>query len=503
MRRLDFALLVCASAHAQVPLDWQASLNRIKADSMRGHLSFLASDLLEGRDTPSPGLDIAGQYIAAQFLRAGLEPAGDDGFFQTSTWYMIRQESGATVTLETGKTEFRVPVDTHVSRDVDGMGPAWKIPFGDAGGLDKLTAEDVEGRMVVLVSPDAATRLEERQNQSRWLTQFRRAMQKLNPKLVILADPDGSIVPILVRGRPYAKPPETITPPAGFEMAVLRDAEAVRILRALPNGLNPGALLAARLARPEVKPVKLRNVVGLLRGSDPTLRESYVMLNAHYDHIGKLPPGPGDRIFNGANDDASGSVSVLEIASALASSPRRPRRSIVFAAFFGEEKGILGARYYAQHPIFPLSKTVASLSLEHIGRTDSSEGPNLNSANLTGFDFSTVSSVMVAAGKETGVRIWKHEKGSDQYYGASDNIALAEVGVPAHTLSVTYVFPDYHGLGDEWQKIDYANMEKVLRATALGLLMLADADAAPQWNESNEKTERFRKAQKPQPAGSP
>ncbi len=503
MNRATLLLWSALAAHAQVPLDWQASLNSIRADSLRGHLSFLASDLLEGRDTPSRGLDIAAQYIASQFLRAGLEPAGDDGFFQTANWFVISQASGAVVGLQMGKPEVNVPVDLYISRQLDGMGPPWKISFG-SDALAKLTADDLEGRMVVLVAPpDAPSGIEERRTQARWTAQFRTAMQKLKPKLVILADPAGSIQPVLVRARPYAKPPPSIPAPAGFEMAIVRDPEAVKMLTALPAGLSKEALVSARLPGPEVKPVKLRNVVALLRGSDPSLRESYVMLNAHYDHIGKLPPGPGDRIFNGANDDGSGTISVVEIASALAGLPHRPRRSIVFATFFGEEKGILGSRYYAQNPIFPLSKTVAALSLEQIGRTDSTEGPHLNSANLTGFDFSSVSSVMVAAGGQTGVRIWKDGQNSDQYFGASDNIALAEVGVPAHTLSVAYDFPDYHGLGDEWQKIDYANMEKVLRATALGLLMMADAETAPHWNQSNAKTERYRKAQNNQPAGSP
>src|SRR5262249_18763676 len=117
------------------------------------------------------------------------------------------------------------------------------------------------------------------------------------------------------------------------------------------------------------KPViKLRNVVGLLRGSDPALKDSYLIVSAHYDHIGVRPTGEGDRINNGANDDGSGTVSVIELASALAGLKQRPRRSIVFITWFGEEKGLVGSRYYGRHPLFPLEKTVAMVNLEQVGR---------------------------------------------------------------------------------------------------------------------------------------
>src|SRR5262249_541022 len=172
--------------------------------------------------------------------------------------------------------------------------------------------------------------------------------------------------------------------------------------------------------------VKLRNVVGLLRGSDPALKESYVIVSAHYDHIGMLPTGEGDRINNGANDDGSGTVSVIELASALASLKQRPKRSVVFIAWFGEEKGLQGSRYYARPPVFPLEKTVAMVNLEHLGRTDDSEGPRLNSATLTGFDFTDLGPIFRNAGEKTGVDVYKSEKNSDAFFPLSDNQALAD-----------------------------------------------------------------------------
>jgi Zn-dependent M28 family amino/carboxypeptidase len=235
-------------------------------------------------------------------------------------------------------------------------------------------------------------------------------------------------------------------------------------------------------------------VAGLLRGGDPGLKETCVLLTAHYDHIGARPAGKGDGIYNGANDDGSGTVAVIEIAAALATLKQRPKRSILFVTFFGDEKGLLGSRYYGRHPIFPIEKTVADINLEQVGRTDSDEGSQVGAASLTGFDFSDVGATLKEAGAQTGIRVYKHERNSDAYFGRSDNQALADQGVPAHTLCVAFSYPDYHGVGDHWEKIDYANMEKVSRMVALAAVMIANNPREPKWNESNPKAARYVKA---------
>jgi peptidase M28-like protein len=358
-----------------IPPEIQAALDRISADSLRGHLSFIASDLLEGRNTPSRGLEIAAEYIAAQFRRAGLEGgglAGAESYFQTSEW---------------------------------SVGPV-------SGDIVELAVDD--------------------------------GKQKMRARADQLA------------------------------------AIGVNVERQ-PGGASGDS---------EKPVVKLRNVVGLLRGSDPVLKDSYVIVSAHYDHIGVRPTGEGDRINNGANDDGSGTVSVIELATALASLKQRPKRSVVFIAWFGEEKGLQGSRYYARHPVFPLEKTVAMVNLEQLGRTDDSEGPRLNSATLTGFDFTDLGPIFRAAGEKTGVDVYKHEKNSDAFFSRSDNQALADAGIPAHTLCVAFIFPDYHKVGDHWEKIDYANLARVNRA----LVTIADNAEPPKWNESNPKTERYVKA---------
>lgn len=334
-----FALFAPASAQdvskpiALAPVRVVASA--ITANALRGDVSFLASDLLEGRDTPSRGLDIAAEYIVSAFRRMGLEPVGDS-FYQ----------------------------------------PVLPVTRGDFG------------------------------NQ---------------------------------------------------------------------NGAN--------------------NVVGVLRGSDPVLKDNYVILSAHYDHRGLTKTGNdrvlNDRILNGANDDASGVASVLEIANALASLPQRPERSVLFILFCGEEKGLLGSRYYAGHPLVPLDHTVAQINLEQMGRTDSTNGTHVNMINVTGFDYSSIPSALALAGKLVNIAVVKDAEASDEYFRRSDNGPLADAGIPAHTVSVTYEFPDYHQVGDEWQKLDYDNMARVDRAVAIAAWMLAEDSNPPKWDEKNPKTQPF------------
>ena len=338
---LGLSLALPLAAHAApVPADAAPVLERISAASMRGNLSFLASDALEGRGTPSRGLDIAAEFIAAQFRSAGLEPLGDDGYFQTADWNLI--------------------------------------------------------------------------------------------------DPKRA-----------KNPPATPAPPA-----------------------------------------RVRNVVGILRGSDPALKDSYILVTAHYDHVG-LKPGQGDGIFNGANDDGSGTVSVIELAKAFSANKTRPKRSIVFMTVFGEEHGLVGSRYYGAHPLVPIEKTIAGINLEQVGRTDDNEGAQVRAFGVTGFDFSDVGAILKAAGDDTGIRVWKHPVNSDKYFAHSDNQALADQGIPSHTVSVAYGFPDYHGAGDHWDKIDYENMAAVDRTVALAIWTIANGADTPKWNAKNPKASKY------------
>jgi hypothetical protein len=479
--------------------DILTALGRIHATSMRGDLSFLASDLLEGRDTPSRGLDIAAEYIAAQFQIAGLEPigalqpsaAGD--YFQKAQMTVV-EPNYANFEMKfsaggRGAGEFSVRpsdavLDLNATRDIDIKdAPLLKL---DAGGETNVgEASQVAGKVLI-------TEFDPKLRSRRAAGRIRRNGK---PLLTILVDPKG----LTTRQRPthgLEDSADSDEPaPARTPRITLTGEAAAGFYAALKPGTSE-AFVTAHIDAPIRRQVTLRNVIGILRGSDPALSDTSVMLSAHYDHLGVRQGETGDRIYNGANDDGSGVVSVIEAARALASLKQRPKRSILFVTFFGEEEGLLGSNYYAHHPVWPLEKTIAQLNLEQVGRTDSSEGRQISNASLTGFDYSDLTSYVQRAGESTGIRVYKDARNSDAYFADSDNFSLAEAGVPAETLCVAFDFPDYHAVGDEWQKIDYDNMAKVDRAVALALYMMANSEQPVQWNEADPKTGRYVRAWK-------
>lgn len=434
MRRLLglFVAVILFAADPKLTPEMQAVADHITADSLRGHLSFIASDTLEGRGTPSRGLDLAAEYIASQFRRAGLEPAGDDGYFQTATLTVREQnpENFEFTVFAQGKTIHIPPSETAIFPDK-------AIQFDNVAIKQTTRGVSIEG-----VDLPSVREL--------------RASQVFDP--------------------------ETPRRPARNAIA------APELIEFLKSAGDPRVTL--HVLPPVEHLARVRNVAGILRGSDPALQNTYVMLTAHYDHLGTRSTGD-DRIFNGADDDGSGTVSVMEIASAIAAQNPHPKRSILFMTFFGEELGDLGSHYYGRHPLVPLANTIADLNLEQVGRTDDSEGPQVATATVTGFDFSDMTKVLVDAGTLTGIKVYKNEKNSDPYFARSDNQALADTGVPAHTLAVAFSFSDYHGMGDEWQKIDYGNMAKVDRTVAIALLHFASDAPPPQWNASNSKTKKY------------
>ncbi len=451
MYSLFVALLLSAGLTPQM----QSTMDRISAQSLRGHLSFIASDLLEGRATPSRGLDIAAEYIAAQFRRAGLEPVGDDGYFQTAT--LLQREpnwDGFEMSVTSGDRTIRID-----------KSEAYLLPDS------ALNLRDVP----IVVADQNTQEIQTRGKVVLAMNQRGRGNFD-QPALVLTASAN------LPTG------PQIRDPAAGAgrgSMNVVNKPELAAFLKD-----HPDARLSVHMAAPIERPVKVHNVAGLLRGSDPQLSDTYVLLTAHYDHVGTRATGD-DKIFNGANDDGSGTVSVVEIAAAIAALNPHPKRSILFMTFFGEERGLVGSRYYGRHPLVPLEKTVADLNLEQIGRTDATDGPQVGTASITGYDFSELPGILADAGKITGVKIYKNEQASDAYFGRSDNQALADVGIPAHTLCVAFDYPDYHKVGDHWEKIDYGNMAKVDRTVALALLQLASDAAPPKWNESNPKAKKY------------
>ena len=484
MKHLIVRGLVCFSAtlslltaqQALSPAESQLT-KTITANSLKGHVSFLASDALEGRDTPSKGLEVAGEYIASEYRRLGLKPAVGDSYFQEAPYALVKQPmDGFELTLEGGGKSIRLD-KSNAGLTATGAMELSGLELVKVNLADEAAAlpprESVEGKAIILVTGPTRTMA---------MYQKQQQVLRMEPKIaIVLRQSFGGAARLREKsGAAQAPSAQVTTTDAAFRAAA----------EALPAGAT-GMKISGRIPAPEETPVTLRNVIAVLPGSDPQLKDTYVLLSAHYDHVGRNERAEGDKIFNGANDDASGVATLLEIARAMSRLKEAPKRTVVFAAWFGEEKGLLGSRFYAKNPLFPIKNTVANLNFEHMGRTDDNEGAKLSKLTASGYDFSEVIDYLVKAGADTGVEAWKHEQNSDAFFARSDNQALADAGVPAHTICVAWIFPDYHRAGDHWDKIDYDNFAKVTGTLAVTVLRIADSVSAPKWNEANAKTARY------------
>ena len=221
------------------------------------------------------------------------------------------------------------------------------------------------------------------------------------------------------------------------------------------------------------------NVVGMAPGTDSALRSQAVLVDAHYDHLGLGRPVNGDSVYNGADDDASGTVAVLEIARILAAR-RDTKRTLIFAATTGEEVGLVGTNWYIANPPFPLGQTVANFEIEMIGRPDSLSGGS-GKGWLTGYDRSTMGPTLAAA----GLPIVADPRPDQQFFQRSDNIAFARLGIVAHTLSSFNLHRDYHQPSDEVGAVDFTHMAALIDAATRAVWVLANGEV-PTWNPDGQ-----------------
>jgi hypothetical protein len=263
--------------------------------------------------------------------------------------------------------------------------------------------------------------------------------------------------------------------PAGDSGYVQRVALAAVTGRRGGEGLRLEGSWADLDSIPEARRREGHNVVGVMPGSDPAVRDEFILVDAHLDHLGIGRPVNGDSIYNGADDDASGVTAVLGIARLLAAGPP-PRRTIIFAAMTGEEMGLLGTRWYIAHPARPLDQTVGNLEIEMIGRPDSLAG-GPGRAWLTGYERSTMGDSLAAE----GIPIVADPRPDQHFFERSDNIAFARMGIPAHTLSSFNLHDDYHQPSDEVDKVDFDHMTAVIHAAADAVRILANGPK-PAWH---------------------
>lgn len=411
--------------------------------SVAAHESFLASDALQGRGSATRDEAIAAAYVASEFQSFGLAPPpGINGYLQTAM--IIREKLSGPAALTVGGTATATPT-VIVSSGKPVSGALTIAAKADPNGLPSAP-------VVLAASKDADA-----------LALLRAASGK-QIQLLILRESDGTRklaemfggprLPVYLEGSP---PPDRPT------VIVLPDAAVDSLVG------KAGAPVALRVSTTEER-AATTNAIGYLKGSDASA--GTLLLTAHLDHLGRLSDGT---VMHGANDDASGTTAVLELAQVLASG-KQPRRSILFVAYGSEEIGGYGSTWFAEHPPVPLETIVANIEFEMIGAQD----PKLpaNTLMMTGFERSNLG----AALKQHGALVTGDPYPDQHFFRRSDNYSLALKGVVAHTVSGWAVTPTYHQPSDTFANLNIPFMTKAIQSLVAPIRWLADSDFVPAWN---------------------
>ena len=480
---------------------YEAELTRaastITPEAVLTNISVIAHDSMGGRDTPSPGLEKTAEYFASRYREWGIEPAGENGtYFQRYPLARrgIDQDAAQVQLNENGIiSTYRMGRFGYASGG--GLAGATTAPMVILGGAltpEAIAGANLKGKIVVGVY-DAAKAVDWR-NWNRMILaeqpvgvvyiqngpmdQFTRAAQfAANPRPTLLLG-DGTGIPVFtLHDSMFVGDPQQLNRPDWNQM------------RAVPQPVVQ--VTPPEFAMTLVAPVKVAgqfdvpNVVGMIRGSDPLLRDEYVVYSAHMDHVGTNPNSrtPGDTIWNGADDDASGSTGVLLIAEAFSRLKVKPRRSVIFLHVSGEEKGLLGSRWFSEHPTVPLAQTVADINMDMIGRN------NPDSIVVIGKEHSDMGTTLARVnarhpelGLTTADDIWPNER----FYFRSDHFNFARKGVPI-LFFFNGVHADYHRETDEVEKIDTSKLSRVAKVGFYLGAEIANTTQRPEWNPESYK----------------
>ena len=462
----------------------------ITAADVQRRINIIADDSMMGRDTPSPGLDMTAQYVADQFKSFGLKPGGENGtFFQRYEIIQARfNPAESHVGFIAGGQHVHVDFTTG-ARFQFGTVPAEEVG-GDVlvvgGAFDPkgLTGIDARGKVILVVADFSKSPLPAAYGQ------VVRGLFELHPVgIIVLSNYDSATWATRLkppyragvqRGGAEGRPPMVAVNGAGLD-AVLSaggvDVAQVRADTAMVVRAAPGLKIMLDLKQEILKRTTAPNTIGILEGSDPKLKHEYLVYSGHMDHIG-ISSGKADSINNGADDDASGTVGVIEMAEAFSRPGARPKRSVLFITVSGEEKGLWGSDYFVTHPTVPLKDMVADLNMDMIGRNwpDTIVAIGREHSDL-GQTLATVN----AAHPELGMTAIDDRWPEENFYFRSDHFNFAKNGVPI-LFFFNGVHADYHQVSDSPDKIESDKESRIIKLLFYLGQAVANAPMRPQWN---------------------
>ncbi len=521
----------------------EAALGSVTADGLRSHIEVLASDEYEGRAPGTAGEELTVDYLMAQFQELGLNPGNPDGtFIQDVPLVGLTAQvpvasfvvGGETVPM-TGKedfTAFTSLVEPEVSiRDSEIVFVGYGVVAPEYD-WDDFKGADLAGKTLLMLVNDPAipepndpSGLDPEMFNGRAMTYYGRwtykyeigaelgaaavfVIHETDPagypwavpasnwgreRFIIAADGESSR-PSPITGWMHVDATRRLFDAAGVDFDEMKAAAADPAFRPVELGGT-----ASVTVRNEIREIRSRNVLAKLEGSDPDLADEYVVYTAHWDHLGRNESLEGDQIYNGAKDNASGTAGLLEIARAFATLEVPPSRSVLFLAVTAEEKGLLGAKYYAQNPLYPLEKTLANINMDGAnlwGRTED--------IVIVGLGNSTLDDVLGTAAEEMGRVVQPDPEPEKGFFYRSDHFEFAKEGVPALYVSQgtrfvgkpegygeqkrrEYIAMDYHKPSDEVKpEWDLAGAVDDFRLLFLVGNAVAEADAWPEWKPGTE-----------------
>ena len=505
-------------APAAVSAQARGNVEGITAAQIKDYLTFIASDEMEGRDTPSRGLDTTAKYLASQLSRWGLKPAGDDGtYFQRIALRRSKIDPGLTraefdtQTFTYGEDFLADTTAGSVSGQLVYAGHGWVIK---AQNIDAYRGLEVKDKIVVIAGdqlPKGVSGLSGRQGED-WDFPAT-AAQKRGAKGIIF-------VPGYATWANWSLSRQRATERGSVIVEKFQTSNATpfpsitagpRLLSALFRGekSNGSAIFNRAATNDTVEPFELKpekkisltvgiksetvstqNVVAVLEGSDPALKNEYVAIGAHYDHVGIGTPVNGDAIYNGADDDGSGTTAVLAMAEAFARGPR-PKRSILFIWHAGEEKGLWGSKYFTDYPTIPINQIITELNIDMIGRTKKENDKPANQPLPKPGEIFLIGSKMMStelgelseAVNKSYLNLkfnYKYDDPNDpeRFFYRSDHFNYARKGIPI-IFYMDGVHEDYHRPSDSVEKIDFEQMEKVTRTVYATAWELANRAQRP------------------------
>lgn len=487
----------------------------ITAKQLSDYLYYVASDEMEGRDTPSRGLDATAKFMATMLSRWGVKPAGDDGTYFQRMW-VLRNSTDSTASSADLNGQKLVYGDDFFAEANNGTANA-PLVFGGNGwllkakGIDGFAGVDVKGKIVVIYAdglPKGVTfqDLQGKRGED-WADPATHAKAKGAAGLIVIATPTTQTNWARVRQQRER---------GGMSVEKLNEGgnssfPTIYISQNVTNTLFEGEA-GNPITNPELKAFEFQggkkgvvttaaktertptqNVVAMIEGSDATLKSEFVSIGAHYDHEGVRPNAPGtDKIWNGADDDGSGTVALLAMAEALAKSPKKPKRSMLFLWYAGEEKGLLGSEYFTKFPTVAFDKITVNINIDMIGRSRKVDNTDKRDKDLsTENEIYVIGSKMMSStlGEVTESvnksylkmnynYIYDDPKDTNRFFFRSDHYNFAVRGIPA-VFFFNGVHQDYHQAGDHPDKIDYARMEKITRTLFLTMWELGSLKERP------------------------